>query len=88
VSAREKWSWELGLIFAALGSAVGLGNIWLFPMLVGENGGAPFLIPNITINPVNTIVITANNADCHAADTMPKNASGSLQNNGSSGAKI
>ncbi|USS40080.1 sodium-dependent transporter [Thermococcus aggregans] len=47
MSERESWSWELGLIFAALGSAVGLGNIWMFPMLVGENGGAAFLIPYI-----------------------------------------
>ncbi|WP_435349098.1 sodium-dependent transporter [Haloarchaeobius sp. HRN-SO-5] len=42
---RERWSSELGLIAGAIGSAVGLGNIWLFPMLVGQNGGAAFLIP-------------------------------------------
>jgi len=45
MAVRESWSWEIGLIFAALGSAVGLGNIWLFPMLVGEHGGAAFLVP-------------------------------------------
>lgn len=42
---RERWSSELGLIAGAIGSAVGLGNIWLFPMLVGQNGGAAFLLP-------------------------------------------
>lgn len=42
---RERWSSELGLIAGAIGSAVGLGNIWLFPALVGQNGGAAFLIP-------------------------------------------
>lgn len=47
MAGRESWSSEMGLIFAALGSAVGLGNIWMFPMLVGENGGAAFLIPYI-----------------------------------------
>ncbi|WP_135536093.1 MULTISPECIES: sodium-dependent transporter [Halostella] len=44
-NVRERWSSELGLVAGAIGSAVGLGNIWLFPMLVGQNGGAAFLIP-------------------------------------------
>ena len=34
-----KWSGSLGFIMAAAGSAVGMGNLWRFPMLVGENGG-------------------------------------------------
>ena len=34
----------MGAIFAAAGSAVGLGNIWRFPMLVGDNGGAAFIL--------------------------------------------
>lgn len=42
---RDRWSSELGLIAGAIGSAVGLGNLWLFPMLVAQNGGAAFLIP-------------------------------------------
>ncbi len=41
---RESWKSRIGFIFAALGSAVGLGSIWRFPYIVGENGGAAFII--------------------------------------------
>lgn len=40
---RENWKSRAGFIFAALGSAVGLGSIWRFPYIVGENGGAIFI---------------------------------------------
>ncbi|GAB3618163.1 sodium-dependent transporter [Okibacterium endophyticum] len=42
---REQWSSRLGFIVAAIGSAVGLGNIWRFPGVAYENGGGAFLIP-------------------------------------------
>ena len=35
---------KIGFIFAAAGSAIGLGNIWRFPYVVGENGGAAFVL--------------------------------------------
>lgn len=35
---------KFGVVLAAAGSAVGLGNIWKFPYMIGENGGAAFLI--------------------------------------------
>jgi len=40
---REAWGSRLAFFFAATGSAVGLGNIWRFPMMVGNNGGAIFV---------------------------------------------
>lgn len=40
---REVWGSKLGFILAAAGSAVGLGNIWKFPYIAGENGGAAFV---------------------------------------------
>lgn len=42
--ARENWASKLGFILAAMGSAVGLGNIWRFSYVVGENGGGAFLL--------------------------------------------
>ncbi len=41
--SREQWTSKIGFIMAAAGSAVGLGNIWKFPYLVGEHGGAVFI---------------------------------------------
>ena len=38
------WSSRLMFVFAASGSAVGLGNIWKFPYIVGENGGGAFVL--------------------------------------------
>jgi NSS family neurotransmitter:Na+ symporter len=46
---REGFGSKLGFIFAAAGSAVGLGNIWRFPYLVGDNGGAAFLVIYLAI---------------------------------------
>jgi len=44
---RESWGTRGGFILAAIGSAVGLGNLWGFPYKLYENGGAAFLIPYI-----------------------------------------
>ncbi len=41
---RNHWSGRLGFILAAVGSAVGLGNIWKFPFITGMNGGGAFVL--------------------------------------------
>ncbi len=41
---RAKFGSKLGIILATAGSAVGLGNVWRFPYMAGENGGAVFII--------------------------------------------
>ncbi|KON28736.1 Na+-dependent transporter [miscellaneous Crenarchaeota group archaeon SMTZ-80] len=40
---RGEWGSKIGFIFAAAGSAIGLGNIWRFPYVTGVNGGAAFV---------------------------------------------
>ena len=42
--SRENFSSRLGLLAAAAGSAIGLGNIWKFPYITGKNGGAAFIL--------------------------------------------
>ena len=42
---RDQWNTKLGFILAAIGSAVGLGNIWRFPYVAANNGGGAFLLP-------------------------------------------
>src|SRR5690554_3549076 len=42
--ARGLWSSRLAFILAATGSAVGLGNVWKFPYVTGENGGGAFVL--------------------------------------------
>lgn len=41
---REKWGSRFGFIMATAGFSIGLGNIWRFPFVVGQNGGGAFLL--------------------------------------------
>lgn len=45
MAERSQWGTRAGFIMAAVGSAVGLGNIWRFPYVAYENGGGAFFIP-------------------------------------------
>ena len=42
---RDTFATKWGFILASVGSAVGLGNLWMFPWRLGEFGGAAFLLP-------------------------------------------
>lgn len=41
---RERFSSRLGFILISAGCAIGLGNVWRFPYIVGQNGGAAFIL--------------------------------------------
>ena len=42
--AHAQWTSRFGFVLAATGSAVGLGNIWKFPYMIGQSGGAAFVL--------------------------------------------
>lgn len=46
---RGQWASKIGFVLAAAGSAVGLGNIWRFPYITGQNGGAAFVLVYIAL---------------------------------------
>lgn len=46
---RPNWTSRVTFILAAVGSAVGLGNIWRFPYIMGQNGGAIFLLVYLSL---------------------------------------
>lgn len=46
---RPSWGSKYSFIIAAIGSTVGLGNIWRFPYIMGQYGGAAFLVVYLLI---------------------------------------
>ena len=45
MNGRETFSSRFGMLVAGLGMAIGTGNMWRFPRIIAQNGGAVFLIP-------------------------------------------
>ncbi|WP_374440565.1 sodium-dependent transporter [Stella sp.] len=43
-AGQERWAGQAGFLLAAVGAAVGLGNIWRFAYIVGDNGGGAFIL--------------------------------------------
>lgn len=76
---RGHWGSRLGFILAAAGSAVGLGNIWKFPYITGENGGGLFvLIYLVCIAVVGLPIMMAEVIVGRAAQRSPVGAFGHL----------
>lgn len=76
---RAHWKSRSGFILAAAGSAVGLGNIWKFPYISGENGGGAFvLVYLVCISLVGVPVLVAEIMMGRATQSSPANAFRSL----------
>ena len=43
-SERGHFATKIGVILATAGSAIGLGNVWRFPYMAGQDGGAAFIL--------------------------------------------
>ena len=79
-SERAQWSSRWGFILAATGSAVGLGNIWRFPYMTGENGGGWFvLIYLLCVALIGLPIMTAEIMIGRAAQRQPIVAFETLQ---------
>ena len=59
---RGNWSSNMGLVLAATGSAIGLGNLWKFPFITWENNGGAFVL-------VYLVCIAGGRAADHAGRT-------------------
>ncbi|WP_280951821.1 sodium-dependent transporter [Alteribacter populi] len=77
-NGREQWATKIGFMLAAMGSAVGLGNIWRFSYVAGENGGAAFLL--IYIAMIIMIGVPIMMAEFSIGRKAQSDAVGSFQN--------
>ena len=72
---RECFGGRMAVIMAFAGSAIGLGNIWRFPYLLGENGGAAFILIYMAVTLVlslpiflsESVIGRSSQANCRAA---------------------
>ena len=83
MSQRETWATRVGFILAAVGSAVGLGNIWQFPFKTSEFGGATFLV--VYLAAVLGIGLPAMLAEFVVGRTSNRNAIGAFERLGHPG---
>jgi NSS family neurotransmitter:Na+ symporter len=74
---RGNWGSKVAFVFAAAGSAIGLGNIWRFPMAVGQNGGAIFVL--VYIIAVACIGFSVMLAELVIGRYSQKNAAGAFE---------
>ena len=74
---RGSWGSRLGFILASAGAAVGLGNIWRFPYLSGENGGGAFLVVYLAL--LFTVAISVLLAEFVVGRASRKNAVGAYR---------
>lgn len=76
-SKRDQFGSRIGFVLASAGSAVGLGNIWRFPYITGENGGAAFVFTYLIM--VFTIGFTIMLAELVLGRRTQRNNVGALQ---------
>ena len=55
-NSRGSFGSKIGLILATAGGAVGLGNVWRFPYMAGQEGGAAFILVYIGCDSVSLIL--------------------------------
>ena len=77
IKGRGNWGSQVGFIAAAAGSAVGLGNIWRFPYLTGQYGGAAFVLVYLLF--VILICIPIMNSELLVGRKSQKNAVGAFK---------
>jgi len=80
---RDGFGSKIGIIAAAAGSAIGLGNIWKFPYITGENGGAAFILVYLIC--IALIGLPVMVAEFTIGRRAQKNAVGSYRTLGSGG---
>lgn len=72
---RDKFNSKFGVVAAAAGSAIGLGNIWKFPYITGENGGAAFIfVYLICIILIGTVIMISELALGRKSQSNPSGA--------------
>ena len=67
--AREKLATRLGFLFVSAGCAIGLGNVWRFPYVAGQNGGG-YAVCRLSDGSINTRLVVSNLLQLKNLDTF------------------